>query len=71
MRLRIIAIGKPKLAFAKSGIDEYLGRIRPISSIQMDFIKVGNHSLESETLLERSNDAFRVIIDEHSTARTR
>jgi 23S rRNA (pseudouridine1915-N3)-methyltransferase len=64
MRLRIVAIGKPKLAFAKSGIAEYVERLRPVASLQVDYVKAGSPSLESETLLDRSTGAFRVALDE-------
>lgn len=64
MHLRVLAIGKPKLAFAKSGIEEYLRRLRPLVGLRLDFLKGGVAEAESEALLARSAGAFRVVLDE-------
>lgn len=65
MRLRVLAIGKPKLAFAKNGVEEYLGRINPFTSVQLDFLKSGTRETESEALHSKSHGMFRVLLDEH------
>jgi 23S rRNA (pseudouridine1915-N3)-methyltransferase len=65
MRLRVLAIGKPKLAFAKSGVEEYLNRISPFNSVQLDFLKSGTRETESEVLHSRSHGMLRVVLDEH------
>jgi 23S rRNA (pseudouridine1915-N3)-methyltransferase len=64
MHLRVLAIGKPKLAFAKSGVEEYIHRLRPMVQLRLDFLKGGTAEAESETLLERSTGTFRVVLDE-------
>jgi 23S rRNA (pseudouridine1915-N3)-methyltransferase len=64
MRLRVLAIGKPKLAFAKSGVDEYLGRISPFTTMQLDHLKSGTRETESEALHSKSHGMFRVLLDE-------
>ena len=64
MQLKILAIGKPKLAFAKSGVEEYAGRLRPWTSFQMDYLKSGTRASESAVLLERSEGLFRIVLDE-------
>ena len=65
MRLRVLAIGKPKLAFAKSGVEEYLKRISPFNPVQLDFLKSGTRETESEILHSRSHGMLRVVLDEH------
>ena len=65
MRLRVLAIGKPKLAFAKSGVEEYLSRIRPFNTVQLDFLKSGTRETESEALVSKSHGMLRVVLDEH------
>jgi len=64
MHLRLLAIGKPKLAYAKAGVEEYAGRLRPWVGFQMDYLKAGTREAESVALLERSHGMFRIVLDE-------
>jgi 23S rRNA (pseudouridine1915-N3)-methyltransferase len=64
MHWRILAIGKPKLAFARAGIEEYASRLRPFSQVQIDYLKASTREAESAVLLERSEGLLRVILDE-------
>ena len=60
----IFAIGKPKLAFARDGIEEYAGRLRAFASVKIEFLKASNREAESALLLERSKGMFRIVLDE-------
>jgi 23S rRNA (pseudouridine1915-N3)-methyltransferase len=64
MQIKVFAIGKPKLAFAKAGVEEYAGRLRPWTSFQIDYLKAGTRESESAVLLERSAGLLRVVLDE-------
>jgi len=64
MQLKIFAIGKPKLAFAKAGVEEYAGRLRPWTSFHLDYLKSGTRESESALLLEKSEGLFRIALDE-------
>src|SRR5215213_2895480 len=64
MHWRILAIGKPKLPFARAGVDEYLGRLQPFVSAKLDFLKAGAQEGESAALLARSEGLFRIALDE-------
>ncbi|MEI6715072.1 MAG: 23S rRNA (pseudouridine(1915)-N(3))-methyltransferase RlmH [Verrucomicrobiota bacterium] len=64
MRWRIFAIGKPKLVFARTGIEEYLGRLKSVAPVQVDYLKSGQRESESALLLEKSQGMFRVVLDE-------
>ena len=64
MRLRVLAIGKPKLAFAKSGVEEYLGRISAFTSLRLDLLKSGVRETESDALHSKSTGMLRVLLDE-------
>ena len=64
MQLKVFAIGKPKLAFAKSGVEEYASRLRPWTSFQLDYLKAGTREAESAALLERSEGFLRIVLDE-------
>ncbi|MDR3406553.1 MAG: 23S rRNA (pseudouridine(1915)-N(3))-methyltransferase RlmH [Chthoniobacter sp.] len=72
MRWNIFAIGKPKLDFARSGIEEYAVRLKPFAPVRIDYLKATSRSDESRALLERSEGMLRVVLDErgdHVTSR--
>lgn len=72
MHWRILAIGKPKLEFARAGIDEYERRIRPFAPLQIDYLKHSEREAESALLHQRSEGLLRVVLDErgdHVTSR--
>lgn len=64
MHWHIFAIGKPKLGFAKDGIEEYATRLRPLAAITLDYLKPASGEEESATLLRRSEGMYRVALDE-------
>ena len=64
MHWRVFVIGKPKLAFAKAGVEEYARRIRLTVPLSIDFLKPGGREGESEALLRRSEGMFRLVLDE-------
>jgi len=64
MRWHIIAIGKPKLQFAKLGIEEYAERLKPFAPVAMHYLKAASPESESLALLDRSKGMLRVVLDE-------
>ena len=64
MRWRIVAVGKPRLAYAREGIAEYLARLRCFFSIEIDYIKASDPQREGPLLLARTEDCHRVVLDE-------
>ena len=64
MRWRLLAIGKPRLAFARAGIDEYATRIQPFTPLEISYLKASAREAESAVLLERSSGCFRIALDE-------
>jgi 23S rRNA (pseudouridine1915-N3)-methyltransferase len=64
MRFQILTIGKPKLTFAKAGVEEYVERLRGFGGISIVELKSGTQSQESAALLERSEGMLRVVLDE-------
>ena len=64
MRWHIIAIGKPKLDFARLGIEEYASRLKAFAPVEMHFLKAGSPGAESTALLDRSKGMLRVVLDE-------
>ncbi len=64
MQIRLIVAGKPALAYAKAGVEEYLKRLSRGGGHQLVVIKPGNRDEVSERLLERSQGCFRIALDE-------
>ena len=64
MRWQVFAIGKPRLDFAKLGIEEYASRMRPFAPVQMNWLKATTQAGESLALVERSKGMFRIVLDE-------
>ena len=64
MRWLILAVGKPRLAYARDGITEYLSRLRGISRLEVDYLRPSDSAREGEQLLARSEGSFRLVLDE-------
>lgn len=64
MRWHLFAVGKPKLEYARIGIDEYLARLRPFAPVKIVYLKTPASAGESAALLERSKTMFRIVLDE-------
>ena len=64
MRFHVFVIGKPKLAFARLGVEEYAARLRPYVPVELHYLKAGTPDGESLALLERSKGMFRIVLDE-------
>ncbi len=64
MQIRIIVAGKPALAYAKTGVDQYLKRLARFGGHEMVVIKAGSRDEVPTRLLEKSQCCFRVALDE-------
>ena len=60
----IFAIGKPKLGFARAGVEEYAGRLRGFAPVKLEYLKASTREAESALLLARSEGMFRIVLDE-------
>jgi 23S rRNA (pseudouridine1915-N3)-methyltransferase len=70
MQVKIIVAGKPALAYAKAGVDEYLKRLSRGGSHEMIVIKAGSRDDVSTRLLEKSQGCFRIALDERGECLT-
>jgi 23S rRNA (pseudouridine1915-N3)-methyltransferase len=68
MQVRIIAAGKPALAYAKAGVEEYMKRLARMGSFEWVVVKAGTSAEVSARLLERSQGCYRVLLDERGAA---
>ena len=64
MRLHVFVVGKPKLAYARAGVDEYLKRLKASGGVEITELKSGTREQESAALLSRSDGMIRVVLDE-------
>jgi 23S rRNA (pseudouridine1915-N3)-methyltransferase len=64
MNWSVLVIGKPKLSFARAGVEEYEGRLRQFAPVKIDYLKAGGRETESAQLRARSAGSWRVILDE-------
>jgi 23S rRNA (pseudouridine1915-N3)-methyltransferase len=64
MRLQILTIGKPKLGYARAGVEEYVERLRGFGGVTITELKAGSQVQESASLIERSEGLLRVVLDE-------
>lgn len=64
MHVRLIVAGKPALAYAKAGVEEYLKRLSRFGSYELVVVKAGSRDEVSNRLLERSQGCYRVALDE-------
>lgn len=64
MRIRLIVAGKPALAYAKAGVDEYLKRLSRYGTYELICVKASGSDETSARLLERSIGCFRIVLDE-------
>ena len=65
MKWQILAIGKPSLAYAKAGVEEYRKRLVRYATVELltDWKDAGSEK-NSETLLAASEGAIRIVLDE-------
>ncbi len=64
MHWNLLAIGKPKLAYAKEGIEEYAKRMKGFAPVNIDYLKASTREAESALLRQRSEGCFRIVLDE-------
>lgn len=71
MKWQILAIGKPSLAYAKAGVEEYWKRLSRYATVELltDWKDSGS-AKNSEVLLAASEGAIRLALDERGEAWT-
>lgn len=58
MRLRVVAVGRPRLAYAHLGVEEYAARIRRYAPLELFYVR------EEKELLPKAEGHRRVVLDE-------
>ncbi|MBT8036092.1 MAG: 23S rRNA (pseudouridine(1915)-N(3))-methyltransferase RlmH [Verrucomicrobiae bacterium] len=70
MKHLILAAGKPALGYAKSGVEEYLKRLKRYGTYELKHIKDGNSKDVSQRLHEASAGTLRIVMDERGESLT-
>ncbi len=60
MKLHIITIGKPKLTYAKAGLEEYSGRLSKIHDLRITHIP--DRKNDPESILKAAGDAHKIAL---------
>ncbi|MBL48362.1 MAG: 50S rRNA methyltransferase [Roseibacillus sp.] len=64
MKIVCLAIGKPKLSYAAEGVREYEARLRHYAPFSIEYLKTRD---ESSALLNKSEGAYRIALDERGS----
>ncbi|WP_407538232.1 23S rRNA (pseudouridine(1915)-N(3))-methyltransferase RlmH [Deinococcus radiomollis] len=63
MRLHLITVGEPRLAYARAGWDEYLGRLKHYHKVQLTHVAGSTPQKESAAILKAAGRAPLVALD--------
>lgn len=70
MKWKIIVVGKPALAYARLGVEEYLKRLRRYGRVEVVVLKDGSAEVVSKRYLDASAGCRRVVLDERGACLT-
>ena len=62
MKLHIITVGKPKLAYAQSGWDEYLGRLNRLHQVRVTQIS-DKYAYDAGKLAGAQQGSYKVVLE--------
>jgi 23S rRNA (pseudouridine1915-N3)-methyltransferase len=62
MRLHIITIGKPKLAYAQMGWSEYLGRLQRLHTVRVTQLS-DKYANDTAKIIETAQGSYRVVLE--------
>jgi 23S rRNA (pseudouridine1915-N3)-methyltransferase len=62
MKLHILVIGKPKLAYAQSGWDEYLGRLTRLHTVRISQLS-DKYAYDAAKILETAGTHYKVVLE--------
>lgn len=71
MKWKVLVIGKPALAYARTGITDYLSRLKHYTSAEVQYLKdAGSVEGNAKRLLEGSEGCLRLVLDERGKSLT-
>ncbi len=69
MRLHIVTIGRPKLAYAATGFGEYIGRLQRLHQVRMTHLG-DKHAEDTRKILSETEGQVTVVMEIHGTEYT-
>jgi 23S rRNA (pseudouridine1915-N3)-methyltransferase len=69
MQWKLITVGKPSLPWARTALEDYLGRLKRVARIEHIVVKEGLRDQVEAQLLNASEESLRIILDERGKAR--
>ena len=70
MKWKLIVVGKPALAFAKSGVEEYIKRLRRYAAVEVQQLRENGPEENGKRALAASEGCIRIILDERGRGLT-
>ena len=64
MEILVLAAAKPSLPYARSGVELYCERLRPLGKVELRYVRDGGRDEVSARLLKASEGCLRVALDE-------
>ena len=64
MIFKVIVAGKASHSYAKTGVDEYIKRLKRYGKVELTFVKDGDSAAVSERLLKAADGSFIIAMDE-------
>lgn len=61
MKIRIITVGEPKLAYAKTGWADYLGRLQHYHTIRVTHL-ADKWAYDADKILEAAGSSYKVVL---------
>lgn len=62
MKIHLVVIGKPKLAYAKQGFDEYLARLQRLHTVRVSHI-ADKHAYSVAEILSASKGTVSIVME--------
>jgi 23S rRNA (pseudouridine1915-N3)-methyltransferase len=66
MKLHLVAVGKPKLAYATAGWDEYLGRLQRLHTVRITQL-ADKYANDARKVQEATSGTIVVVLEIHGT----
>jgi 23S rRNA (pseudouridine1915-N3)-methyltransferase len=67
VKIRIFAVGRPALPFARVAVADYLARLEKLRPVQLEFLRAGDPPGVARRLLARSAGCHRIVVDERGS----
>lgn len=70
MQWRLITVGKPSLPWARSGMEDYLARLRRVTKFEHLVVREGSQELVEQAMMSASQGGLRIVLDERGKMRS-